>query len=174
MPGFAFGGSCLPKDLRTLLYQARHANLDLPLLSGVLPSNQIQIQRALDLIAATGKTRIGILGLAFKSGTDDVRESPLVSLVEWLLGKGYALTIHDPQLSLATVVGTNRAYLEEHIPHVASLLVASVTQVVESSQVLVIGEKTAACGLEGVRDKLVIDLVGTNLQLAASQLIRLL
>jgi len=173
MPGFAFGGSCLPKDLRALLYQARHADVDLPLLSGVLPSNQIHIQRALDLIVATGETRIGILGLAFKSSTDDVRESPLVMLVEQLLGKGYAVTIYDPQLSLGAIVGTNRAYLEEHIPHVASLLVASAPQVVDSSQVLVIGQKGAARGLESVHEKIVIDLVRMEPQPATSKLIRL-
>ena len=173
MPGFAFGGSCLPKDLRTLLYKARHADVDLPLLSAVLPSNQLQIQRAFDLIAATGETRIGILGLAFKSSTDDVRESPLVSLVEALLGKGYAVTIHDPQLSLAAVVGSNRAYLDEHIPHIASLLVDSAAQVVESSQVVVIGQGAAAHGLTGAKQRIVIDLIGMDPPPPAKTLIRL-
>jgi GDP-mannose 6-dehydrogenase len=174
MPGFAFGGSCLPKDLRTLLYEARHADVDLPLLSAVFPSNQLQIQRAFDLIAATGETRIGILGLAFKSGTDDVRESPMVSLVEQLLGKGYTVKIHDPQLSLAAVVGTNRAYLEEHIPHIATLLVASPSQAVESSQVLVIGQPGAALAWAGMNEKIVIDLVGTTPPPGLSNVIRLM
>lgn len=159
MPGAAFGGSCLAKDVRALVYQARHNDVELPLLNSILPSNQLHIQRALDLILATGKTRIGILGLAFKAQTDDVRESPMVLLAEQLLGKGFAVTIHDPQLSLARVVGANRAYLEQHIPHIASLLVPEIQSVLEN-EVIVLGQRSEAYTHLALTTQTVIDLVG--------------
>lgn len=158
-PGFAFGGSCLGKDLSALLYQARHNDVELPLLSGVLPSNQVHIQRGLDLILATRKTRIGILGLAFKAETDDVRSSPMVLLVEQLLGKGFELKIHDPQLSLADMVGANRAYLEQHIPHIASLLVPTLAEVL-AAEVIVLGQDARTYTHLDLRNRIVIDLVG--------------
>lgn len=158
-PGFAFGGSCLGKDVRALLYQARHSDVELPLLNSILPSNQLHIQRALDMILATGKTRIGILGLAFKAQTDDVRESPIVLLVEQLLGKGFGVTIHDPQLSLTRVIGANRAYLEQHIPHIASLLVSQVEDVL-GNDVIVLGQRAEAYAGLGWTTQTVIDLVG--------------
>lgn len=159
-PGFAFGGSCLPKDVRALLYQARHNDVELPLLHATLPSNELHLQRAFDLIAATGKTRIAVLGLAFKAGTDDVRESPMVLLVERLLGKGYAVTIHDPQLSLARVVGANRAYLQEHIPHIASLLVSAPEDALAQSDVIAIGQQHASYAALDLENHIVIDLIG--------------
>lgn len=159
MPGFAFGGSCLGKDVSALLYQARHDDVELPLLQGVLPSNQLHIQRALDLILATGKTSIGMLGLAFKAQTDDVRSSPMVLLAEKLLGKGLTVTIHDPQLSLTRVMGANRAYLEQHIPHIASLLVPQVEQVLEK-EVIVLGQRAEMYRNLSFTNQTVIDLVG--------------
>lgn len=158
-PGFAFGGSCLEKDVRALLYQARHNDVELPLLNSVLPSNQLQIQRALDLILATGKARVGMLGLAFKAQTDDVRSSPMVLLAEQLLGKGIRVTIHDPQLSLGRVFGENRAFLEQHIPHIASLLVPHVQDALEN-EVIVIGQRAPQYQVLAPGERIVIDLVG--------------
>lgn len=123
-PGFAFGGSCLPKDLRALVYFARHRDLSLPLLEGALPSNAAQIERVFQRIEAHRRRRIGMVGLAFKPHTDDLRESPLVILAERLLGKGYALAICDPEVQAARLVGGNLAYVEQHLPHLSRLLVA--------------------------------------------------
>jgi len=171
-PGFAFGGSCLPKDVRALLYQARHSDAELPLLNAVLPSNHLQVQRAFDLIVALGKTRLALLGLTFTANTDDVRESPMVLLAEQLLGKGYKLAIHDPQLSLARVMGANRAYLERHLPHIASLLVPSVETALAASEVVVLGQKASvAVGLD-LRAHIVVDLVGALSHADARELLR--
>ncbi len=158
-PGFAFGGSCLSKDTRALLYQARHNDVELPLLDSILPSNRLHIHRALDMILATNKTNVGILGLAFKAQTDDVRESPMVLLVEQLLGKGFHVTIHDPQLSLARVIGANRAYLEQHIPHIASLLVPELQEVL-TSEVIVLGQRAPLYADLPLTTQTVIDVVG--------------
>src|SRR5438876_760587 len=123
-PGFAFGGSCLPKDLRALVYAARAADVSVPLLAAVLPSNEGQIRRAAEAVLATRKRRIGVVGLAFKPGTDDLRESPMVTLVETLIGKGCDVRILDRNVAVARLRGANRHYIEEEIPHIASLLCA--------------------------------------------------
>ena len=141
-PGFAFGGSCLPKDVRALQYKAKELDLDLPVISSILPSNRLQIERALSQIIDTGARRIGMLGFSFKAGTDDLRESPLVILAEALLGKGYQLKIYDKYVSQAKLVGANREYIEQQIPHLSSLLCQSVEEVVSSSDVIVIGNKS--------------------------------
>jgi GDP-mannose 6-dehydrogenase len=138
-PGFAFGGSCLPKDLRALVYAARAADVALPLLSAVLPSNEGQIRRAVEAVLETRKRRIGVVGLAFKPGTDDLRESPMVALVEALIGKGCDVRIFDPHVAIARLVGANRRYIEEEIPHIASLICASVESLVAHAEVLVVG-----------------------------------
>jgi GDP-mannose 6-dehydrogenase len=138
-PGFAFGGSCLPKDLRALLYGARSAGLVPPLLSAILPSNEAQVRRGLEAVLATRKRRVGVVGLAFKDGTDDLRESPMVTLVESLIGKGCHLRILDRNVSLAGLVGTNRRYIEEQIPHIASLMCGSVDALLAHAEVIVIG-----------------------------------
>jgi GDP-mannose 6-dehydrogenase len=161
MPGFAFGGSCLPKDLRAILYRARELDVELPLLGAVLPSNQHQVARAVERILASGHRKVSLLGLSFKAGTDDLRESPLVTLAETLLGKGCELRIYDQSVSLARLVGANRAYIEQRLPHLASLLSDSLDEVIEHGEVLVIGN-----GSKEFRDvperadgKLVLDLV---------------
>ena len=141
-PGFAFGGSCLPKDVRALQYKAKELDLDLPVISSILPSNRLQIEHALSQIIDTGARRIGMLGFSFKAGTDDLRESPLVILAEALLGKGYQLKIYDKYVSQAKLVGANREYIEQQIPHLSSLLCQSVEEVVSSSDVIVIGNKS--------------------------------
>jgi GDP-mannose 6-dehydrogenase len=160
-PGFAFGGSCLPKDLRALLYAARRADMMLPLLSSVIPSNEGQVRRAVDAVLQTRKRRIGVVGLAFKSGTDDLRESPLVSLIETLIGKGLDVRILDGHVSLARLVGANRRYIEEEIPHISSLMCDSAEALLAHADVLVIGNagKEAELVLAGCRpNQVVIDL----------------
>jgi GDP-mannose 6-dehydrogenase len=137
-PGFAFGGSCLPKDLRALVYAGRAADITLPLLSAILPSNEGQIRRAVDAVLETRKRRVGVVGLSFKPGTDDLRESPMVTLVEALIGKGCDVRIFDPNVALARLRGANRRYIEEEIPHVASLLCESVDALVTHAEVLVV------------------------------------
>lgn len=138
-PGFAFGGSCLPKDLRAMLYGARTADLALPLLSGILPSNERQIQQAVDRVLATRRRRIGVIGLAFKPGTDDLRESPLVRLVEALIGKGCDIRIFDRSVAIARLAGANRRFIEEEIPHIASLMCDKIESLLDHSEVVVIG-----------------------------------
>jgi len=138
-PGFAFGGSCLPKDLRALTYTARRAGVTVPVLEAILPSNEIAVRRAVDAVLATSKKRVALLGLAFKPGTDDLRESPLVELAERLIGKGFELRVHDPEVALGRLHGSNRAFLEEKLPHVDRLLLPTVEEAVGPSQVVVIG-----------------------------------
>jgi len=138
-PGFAFGGSCLPKDIRALLHAGKEADLPLALLSAILPSNEAQIRRAVEAVLGTRRRRVGVVGLAFKPGTDDLRESPMVALVEALIGKGLDVRIFDPNVALARLVGANRRYIDEEIPHIASLMCESVDEVVKHGDALVIG-----------------------------------
>ncbi len=143
-PGYAFGGSCLPKDIRALCYKARQEDLELPLLQSLLRSNELQARRGVEMVIKANKRRVGILGLSFKPGTDDLRESPIVYLVESLLGKGYQLKIYDGNVSLAKLVGVNKQYIEKVIPHISSLLCASLDEVVAWSEVLVVGNQSPA------------------------------
>ena len=138
-PGFAFGGSCLPKDLRGIAYRARTLDIETPVLAATLASNQLQIARAFDLVAAAGRKRVGVLGLAFKSGTDDLRESPMVTLIEKLIGRGFDVTIYDREVRSASIIGSNREYIEREIPHIWELMRASVEEVLGASDVVVIG-----------------------------------
>jgi GDP-mannose 6-dehydrogenase len=138
-PGFAFGGSCLPKDLRALNFQSTRLDLKLPVLESIMESNRIQIDRAFDLIVRQNKKRIGMLGFSFKAGTDDLRESPIVELTERLLGKGYDLRLYDKNVSLAKLVGANRDYILNHIPHIAGLMVDSANRLMEHAEVVVVG-----------------------------------
>ncbi len=162
-PGMAFGGSCLPKDARALNYFARSRDIDAPLLTGILSSNEAQKRRSLESILAHGRKRVGIFGLSFKAGTDDLRESPLVDMVEVLLGKGIQVAIYDGRVSLAHLVGTNRDYMEQHIPHIAALLKADIPTVIDTSEVVVIGNRdpdfTDIPRLLR-QDQILIDLVG--------------
>ena len=138
-PGFAFGGSCLPKDVRAMQYRAKEVDLDMPVIQSILGSNQLQIQHAIDMVTATGRKRVGLLGFSFKAGTDDLRESPIVILAEALLGKGYALCIYDRNVSIARLVGANKEYINKQIPHLSSLLTENIDEVIEKSDVLVVG-----------------------------------
>ena len=138
-PGFAFGGSCLPMDLRALSDQARRHDLETPILSSILPSNGVQVQRGIDLVLKTGHNRIGVLGFSFKAGTDDLRESPLIEVIERLIGKGYDLRIYDRNVRLASLTGANRDYILNRIPHISRLMVDSVEQILKHAETIVIG-----------------------------------
>jgi GDP-mannose 6-dehydrogenase len=138
-PGFAFGGSCLPKDLRALLHKARSLDVSLPILEAILPSNELQIERAVQTVIDHGSRKVGILGLSFKAGSDDLRNSPVVELAERLLGKGFELRIFDDKVKLASIHGTNRDYILHRIPHISALMVASIDEVLEHAGTLVIG-----------------------------------
>ena len=138
-PGFAFGGSCLPKDLRAITYQARTLDVDTPILSATLESNRRQIDRAFHMVMAGGSRRVGVLGLAFKAGTDDLRESPMVTLIEMLVGKGMQVSIYDPHVRNANLIGANREYVEREIPHIWSLMRATTTEVLADADTVVIG-----------------------------------
>ncbi|MDT5159248.1 MAG: GDP-mannose 6-dehydrogenase [Acidobacteriota bacterium] len=161
-PGFAFGGSCLPKDLRAINYKAKELDVEVPLLSAILPSNRRQIERAVEMVLRTGRKRVGVLGFSFKAGTDDLRESPMVTLIEALIGKGLKLAIYDRDVSLARLFGANKEYIEREIPHISQLMRAEIGEVLEASDVLIIGNKSEEFRqIEGrLRgDQLVIDLV---------------
>jgi GDP-mannose 6-dehydrogenase len=141
LPGFAFGGSCLPKDLRALSYQAKMHDLHLPILTSILPSNEMQITRGVQLITEKGHTRVGILGFSFKAGTDDLRESPLIEVIERLIGKGYDLRIYDKNVNVASLVGANRDFILNRIPHISKLMVRDISAVLAHAQTIVIGNK---------------------------------
>ena len=138
-PGFAFGGSCLPKDLRATTYLAKTHDVEIPMLSAILPSNRNHLDRAFQKILETGKRKIGFIGLSFKTGTDDLRESPMVTLAEQLIGKGMQLSIYDPEVHLARLLGANRSFIEKHLPHIGQMLIPDIAQVIDQSEVLVVG-----------------------------------
>lgn len=140
-PGFAFGGSCLPKDLRALTHRARESDLRLPLLESLMPSNTEHINRAFEAVLRTRKKKIAMLGLSFKAGTDDLRESPQVQLIKRLLGEGLQLQVWDRDVSLGRIAGSNRQYIEEVIPHIGLLLSGNFEQVVQSAEVVILGNK---------------------------------
>ena len=168
-PGFAFGGSCLPKDLRAMNFRSQQLHSNNPMLASIMYSNNEQVKRAFELIASFGKRRVGMLGLAFKAGTDDLRESPLVELAEMLIGKGYMLNIYDKSVDHARVYGTNKEYIDSKIPHVSGLMNSDMEALVASSEILVLGnrdpafEKALADRKPGTK---VVDLVGFMKQIS--------
>lgn len=137
-PGFAFGGSCLPKDVRALTSFARARNLDIPLINSVLDSNESHLRRALNIAVSARRRNIGIFGLSFKPGTDDLRESPMVELAERLFGKGFSIKIYDPSVELSLLIGANRTFIQERLPHIADLLEADSDAVAEHGELLVV------------------------------------
>ena len=161
-PGFAFGGSCLPKDLRALVYQARRFNIEVPVLEAITRSNGGQVERALQMIRRTDRKRVGVLGFSFKAGTDDLRESPIVELIERLIGKGYHVRVYDRNVSLANLQGANRAYIEKEIPHIASLMADALDEVLAWSDLIVIGngdDEFRRVLKESRPDQVILDLV---------------
>jgi GDP-mannose 6-dehydrogenase len=169
-PGFAFGGSCLPKDVRALMYKAKELDLKLPMLESLLPSNAEHVERAVEAVMRTGKRKIAQLGLSFKAGTDDLRESPQVQLVKRLLGEGYEVRVWDQDVSLGRLAGSNRQYIEEVIPHIGSLLSSELKDVLGWGEVVIVGNKSVkkdqlASHLRS--DQIVIDLVNLKKNLRA-------
>lgn len=162
-PGFAFGGSCLPKDLRATSYLAKIHDIELPMLGGILASNRTHIDLAIEKVLASGKRKIGFLGLSFKTGTDDLRESPLVTLAEQLIGKGLQLSIYDPEVHLSRLLGANRRFIETHLPHLGDVLCGNIQEVIDGSEVLIVGLSHAAVcdalASHTCEDQLVLDLV---------------
>ncbi len=163
-PGFAFGGSCLPKDLRATAYLAKTRDVEIPMLAAILASNQDHLDLAFEKVVASGKRKVGFVGLSFKTGTDDLRESPLVTLAERLIGKGYELRVYDPEVHLARLLGANKNFIEQHLPHIGHMLQPELDDVVGASEVLVLGSSSAAV-IEALAARLrpeqtVVDLVG--------------
>lgn len=162
-PGFAFGGSCLPKDMRALLHKAKELDVECTMLNAVIPSNQNHVQLGIKMVEKTGQKKIGILGLSFKAGTDDLRESPTITLAETLLGRGYQVRIFDEKLQLSRLVGANKTFLEQELPHIASLMCTSMEQLVSQSEVVVVTQGSSAFRQvpEQMNDhQVLIDLVG--------------
>jgi len=139
LPGFAFGGSCLPKDIRALTYKAKQHDLPMPILSAILPSNEMQVIKGLELIMGKGHKRVGVLGFSFKAGTDDLRESPMIEVIERLIGKGYDLRIYDKNVHVASLVGANRDFILNRIPHISKLMVENMDAVFDHGETIVIG-----------------------------------
>jgi GDP-mannose 6-dehydrogenase len=166
-PGYAFGGSCLPKDLRAMLYAARQADVEMPVMQAILPSNQLQMQKAFDMLVESGKRKVGIIGLSFKPNTDDLRESPATDLAERLIGKGFELTIYDREVSLSKLMGSNRSYIENVIPHISSLMCASLADTVNFAEAVVVAKRPSPAEYEQLinllrPDQVLIDLVRLN------------
>jgi GDP-mannose 6-dehydrogenase len=161
-PGFAFGGSCLPKDVRAMQYRAKELDVEMPVIQSILGSNHLQIQHAIDEIVETGRKRVGLFGFSFKAGTDDLRESPIVILAEALLGKGFSLSIYDKSVSIARLVGANKDYINRQIPHLSSLLCETIDEVLQKSDVIVVGNAAPEFAQALTRtgpQQIVIDLV---------------
>jgi GDP-mannose 6-dehydrogenase len=163
-PGFAFGGSCLPKDLRAITYRGKELDLALPLLESLMPSNAQHVDRGVEAILRTGKRKIAMLGLSFKAGTDDLRESPQVQLIKRLLGEGCQVKVWDKDVSLGRLAGSNRQYIEDVIPHIGSLLSADMPEVVRDAEVVVLGTKVEKSELAKLLapNQMVIDLVNLD------------
>ena len=163
-PGFAFGGSCLPKDLRATMYFAKTRDVELPMHGAIAASNRVHIDHAIAKVMASGRRRIGMIGLSFKTGTDDLRESPLVLLAEHFIGKGLQLLVYDPEVHLSNLLGANRRFIEQHVPHIGSLLRRNIDDVVVASDLLVLGMNDRRM-VEDLRrevrpDQMVVDLTG--------------
>ncbi|MGE3139696.1 MAG: nucleotide sugar dehydrogenase [Thermoleophilia bacterium] len=160
-PGMSFGGSCLPKDVRAIVHHSRHSDVPVPILQSILPSNEEHLRRAYELVVQSGRRRVGMFGLSFKSGTDDLRESPMAELAERLVGRGFDLRIHDAGVATSQLLGANRAYIDLHIPHLSRLLADDPSDVVEHAEVIIVGTKDpdAIAALGAANGSTIIDLV---------------
>src|SRR5713101_4403736 len=162
-PGFAFGGSCLPKDLRATLYLAKTHDVELPMLANVLQSNRVHVEHAIAKVLASGRRRVGMIGLSFKTGTDDLRESPLVLIAEQFIGKGLGVLVYDPEVHLSRLLGANRRFIEQHLPHIGSLMREEIESVISGSEFLVVGLSGPgifeALALHVREDQVILDLV---------------
>ena len=138
-PGFAFGGSCLPKDLRATVHMAKMRDVEIPMLAGIIQSNKIHIEHAINMVLETGKRNIGLIGLSFKSGTDDLRESPLVTIVEQFIGKGLNLSIYDPEVNLSRLLGANKRYINESIPHIGEVMTDDCKKLIQENDIIIVG-----------------------------------
>jgi GDP-mannose 6-dehydrogenase len=167
-PGFAFGGSCLPKDLRATIYMSKTRDIDLPLHASILQSNRVHIDHAIAKVLASGKRRIGMIGLSFKTGTDDLRESPLVLLAEHFIGKGLQLQVYDPEVHLSRLLGANRRFIEQHVPHLGALMREDIESVIAESDLLIVGLSDVrifeALAQHTREDQIVLDLVNIPLR----------
>ncbi len=165
-PGFSFGGSCLPKDLRAINYIAKQNDIDIPMLKAVLPSNRVHLDQALQKIMHSGLKKVGFIGLSFKTGTDDLRESPLVDLAEKLIGKGYMLKIYDPEVNISKLIGANKSFIETSIPHIGSLMTTDYENLLDTSEIIVVGitdRNLITTLIETSRtEQIVLDLVNIN------------
>jgi len=162
-PRFAFGGSCLPKDLRATLYLAKTRDVELPMMGSLLPSNRLHVEHAIAKVLASGRRKIGMIGLSFKTGTDDLRESPLVLIAEQFIGKGLSLLVYDPEVHLSRLLGANRRFIEQHVPHIGSLMREDIESVIANSDFLVVGLSNPSIFEALVRhvreDQVILDLV---------------
>jgi GDP-mannose 6-dehydrogenase len=162
-PGFAFGGSCLPKDLKAVLYMGKSTDVVTPTLASLLPSNRVHIDHAIDMVLADGRRQVALLGLSFKTGTDDLRESPLVTIAERFIGKGLKLRIYDPDVNLSRLIGANRRYIEQSIPHIGDLMSDNLEDTVKGADIVIVGlgGKALHDSLKSLTrdDQLVLDLV---------------
>ena len=162
-PGYAFGGSCLPKDVRALVYRAKEVDAETAVLNAILPSNHAQVMEAVHMVERTGMKKVGLLGLSFKPNTDDLRESPAITLAETLYGRGYQIQIFDDQVQLSRLIGANKSFLEQQLPHIAALMRDSIEELVAESEVVVVthGSKVFLQAAEHLRpNQVLIDLVG--------------
>jgi len=173
-PGFAFGGSCLPKDLRALVFRANRLDLQLPLLESALPSNQRQLERAVAAVLALPAERIGVIGLAFKENTDDLRESPVIALLEQLIGKGRSVRVFDPHIRMDNIYGANRNFILNAIPHIGRLLDNTLDDLLSWSDYLVVTQKPSAeiAAQLAASCLPILDLVGTSTSSPVSSLVR--
>ena len=163
-PGFAFGGSCLPKDIRALQYKAKELDLEIPLLSSIMHSNDLQVKHAIDLVSSKKKKNIAVIGLTFKDGTDDTRESPMISLIETLIGKGHNVRVYDHQFNLAKLIGANKEYVENHIEHISQLLVDDIVELIDFADLIIVGkslDESTISLLKDKKDKVIIDFVSS-------------
>jgi len=170
-PGAPFGGSCLPKDLRALSYKAKELDVEVPLLSGITKSNKVHLQRCKDIIQSKNKNKIGVLGLTFKEDTDDLRESPAVEIVEYLIGKGYDIKIFDENISLSFLTGTNREFIDKQIPHFSKLFYNDVQEVINNSEIILIGNKSQNyySAIKDEKDKSIVDLIRLSPELVTNK-----